>query len=282
MTDLRTEDNATPLRIETNSGVRRLTFENPPVNILSGSLTRLLYKATAEAADDPTCRVLVLQSANPDFFLAHFDVQLLIDTVPAPDAPAKPAPTEVNGFHKMCELLRTMPKPTIAMIDGRVGGGGAEVAASCDMRFGSPRMVMNQMEVPLGILPGGSGTQRMPRLIGRGRAMEVILGGIDVDAETAAEWGWLNRVLPVDELEDFVDAFAHRLASFPPKALANAKAAVLAATPDPTPGLIIEGQLFDDLMASDDATVRMKNFIERGGQQPEAELRMGDFATELG
>ncbi len=268
---------AAPLRVENDRGVRRLILDNPPVNIIDGTLIRELFKAVAVAAEDPTCRVLVLQSANPDFFLAHFDVQSLLDSPPQID----PSATELNGFHRMCETLRTMPKPTIAMIDGRVGGGGGEIAASCDMRFGSPRTILNQMEVPLGILPGGSGTQRLPRLIGRGRAMEVVLGGVDIDAQTATDWGWLNRVIPADQLENFVDQLAVRIASFPADAVAKAKAAVLAASPDPTPGLRVEAQLFGELVTSDDAVTRMRHFMERGGQQPEAELRMGDFATEL-
>ncbi len=266
------------LHIDTDdAGVRRLIVDHPPVNVLGSQLTRELYKAAAMAADDPAVRVVVLQSAHPDFFLAHFDVQVLIDLPPV----EKPV-EELNGFHRLCEVLRTMPKPTIAMIDGRVGGGGAEVAASCDMRFGSPRTVLNQMEVPLGLLPGGSGTQRIPRLVGRGRAMEIILGAIDVDAELLNEWGWLNRVLPTNELGPFVEAFAARMASFPADALAKAKAAVLASQPDPTSGLLVEGQLFQELVASPDAKARMTAFIDRGGQQPEAEVRMGDFATELG
>ena len=109
-----------------------------------------------------------------------------------------------------------MPKATIAEINGRVGGGGSELASSCDMRFGAiGRTIVNQMEVPLGIIPGGTGTQRLPRLVGRGRAMEIILGGVDIDAVTAERWGYLNRALPPDELRPFVDSLAHRIARFP-------------------------------------------------------------------
>ena len=105
-----------------------------------------------------------------------------------------------------------MPKATIAVIEGRVGGGGSELALSCDMRFAGPTAVFNQPEVALGIIPGGSGTVRLPRLIGRSRALEAILGCDDIDAATAERWGWVNRVLPTDELATFVDrlAGAHR------------------------------------------------------------------------
>ena len=107
----------------------------------------------------------------------------------------------------------------MAKIAGRVGGGGAELSASLDMRFGAiGRTVVNQMEVALGILPGGTGTQRLPRLVGRGRALEMVLGCDDVDAVTAERWGYLNRALPPDELDPFVDRLARRIASFPSEA----------------------------------------------------------------
>ena len=114
-----------------------------------------------------------------------------------------------------------MGTATIVKVAGRVGGGGAELAASCDMRFGVlGRTMVNQMEVPIGILPGGSGTQRLPRLVGRGRAMEFVLGGIDVDADTVERWGWLNRAFATrSELDTYVDDLARRIASFPPDAV---------------------------------------------------------------
>src|SRR6202035_4416668 len=127
---------------------------------------------------------------------------------------------DANAWHVMCERFRTMDKVTIAQIEGRVGGGGAEISASFDMRFGAVgRTIINQMEVPVGILPGGTGTQRLPRLLGRGRALEVILGGVDLDAETAERWGWLNRALPPAEVGPFVGALARRIAGFPPQAV---------------------------------------------------------------
>src|SRR5690606_38585308 len=113
------------------------------------------------------------------------------------------------------------------VLEGRTGGGGSELALSCDMRFASPQAILNQPEVALGLLPAGSGSQRLPRLIGRSRALEVILGCDDIDARTAESWGWINRVLPDDQLWPFVTRLAQRMASFPADALAAAKAAVL-------------------------------------------------------
>ena len=176
-----------------------------------------------------------------------------------------------------------MPVPSICEIAGRVGGGGGELAASCDMRFGAlDRTVLCQMEVPLGILPGGTGTQRLPALVGRGRAMEIVLGGDDIDAATLADWGWLNRALTADELRPHVTALAARLAAMPPEAVSRAKAAVLAASADPTPGLIEEAFLFQQTLRTDAAQTRMRNFLERGGQTPEGEGRVGALGLELG
>jgi enoyl-CoA hydratase/carnithine racemase len=161
------------------------TINAPPVNVMTIPLLIDLMKLAEEVEADDGVGVLVLQSADPEFFIAHFDVEAILRFPTETEALRS---QELSGFHKMCETFRTMPKATIAKINGRVGGGGAELAASFDMRFGVlGRTVINQMEVPLGILPGGTGTQRLPWLVGRGRALEMILGGIDVDAETAVQ-----------------------------------------------------------------------------------------------
>src|SRR5262249_56319754 len=166
---------------------------------------------------DPKLTVVVMKSADPDFFLAHFDVGAIL-TFPT-DGEAQRDP-ELNIYHAMCERFRTMDKVTIAQIEGRVGGGGSELVASFDMRFGvRGKTKVNQMEVPLGILPGGTGTQRLPRLVGRGRAMEVILGAEDLDAETAERWGYLNRIFTAGEIGPFVGALARRIATFPVEAV---------------------------------------------------------------
>ena len=198
------------------------------------------------------------------------------------DAPARRA-DRVGRFHGMCERFRTMPKATICEIAGRIGGGGAELAANFDMRFGAlDAMVLNQMEVPLGILPGGSGTQRIPELVGRGRAMEIVLGGADIDAATAERWGWLNRALPIDELGEFVDALARRVADWPVEAVQLAKRSVLnAATMQRDDGLIEEQFLFQQLMRTPEAQQRMRSFLSLGGQTAEGESRVADLVAEL-
>ena len=182
----------------------------------------------------------------------------------------------------MCERVRTMDKVTIAQIEGRVGGGGSEFSASMDMRFGViGKTKINQMEVPLGILPGGTGTQRLPRLVGRGRAMEIVLGGDDLDAETAERWGYLNRIFAADAIDDWVMSLARRIASFPVEAVRLAKESVNAAEMPLGDGLVEEAYLFQRLLR-DGAQTNMRRFMELGGQTREGEMRVGELNAELG
>jgi enoyl-CoA hydratase/carnithine racemase len=268
------------LRVDVTDGVGVVTIAAPPINVMTIPLYLELATVTAELEADDDVRVVVLRSDDPDFFIAHFDVSAILQF--PTDGPAQ-RETAPNAFHQMCERLRTMPKATIAEINGRVGGGGSELASSCDMRFGAlGRTVVNQMEVPLGIIPGGTGTQRLPRLVGRGRAMEIVLGGVDIDAETAERWGYLNRALPPAELRPFVDALAKRIAGFPPGAVARAKRSILNAEELPlAEGLVEEAFLFQETLRDPRAQSAMRRFLDVGGQTREPELRMGELATGL-
>jgi enoyl-CoA hydratase/carnithine racemase len=256
-----------------------VTVHNPPINLITLPLYLELMALSKELAADPDLTVVVMKSADPDFFLAHFDVEAIL-MFPT-DTPAERS-EQLNDFHAMCERFRTMDKVTIAQIEGRVGGGGNELAASFDMRFGvRNRTLINQMEVPLGILPGGSGTQRLPRLVGRGRALEIILGAEDLDAETAERWGYLNRIFPAGEIDGFVRRLAERIASFPVEAVRLAKEATDAHAPDPTDGLVEEAYLFQRLLRTADAPERMQRFLASGGQTREGELRVNELSAEL-
>ncbi|MGB3736900.1 MAG: enoyl-CoA hydratase/isomerase family protein [Ilumatobacter sp.] len=257
-------------------GVVVVTIGHPPVNLMTVAMFRELATEFERLAADDTVRAVIIRSSDPEWFIAHFDVEAILG-FPA----EQPAATELNNFHVMCETLRTMPKPTIAEIDGRVGGGGSELALSCDMRFASPSAIFNQPEVALGILPGGSGTVRLPRLVGRGRALEAILGCDDIDAATAERWGWVNRVMPADELTSFVDRLARRIASFPAHAVAAAKASVVAADGTLTDDLLAEGTAFNMTLGGDGTQEAMQRFIDLGGQTPEGERRLGELAGEL-
>jgi enoyl-CoA hydratase/carnithine racemase len=266
------------IRTERLGKIMVATVDSPPINLITLELFGELSRLSEEIAADADALVLVLRSANPDFFLAHFDVEAII-AFPT----GKPASREEagrNAYHAMCERFRTMNKATIAQIEGRVGGGGSELAMSFDMRFGvRGRSIVNQMEVPLGILPGGTGTQRMPRLIGRHRALETILGGIDLDADTAERWGYLNRVFEPGEIGPYVDRLAARIASFPPDAVRLAKEAVNAADRPLSDGLQEESYLFQRLLRTDDAKHNMQRFLELGGQKREGELEVEELSA---
>lgn len=266
------------LEHHTQAGVATVSIDHPPVNLMDLELFVELAATAGRLAADPDVRVVVLRSANPDFFIAHFDVEAILEF-----PTDRPPSDELNPFHVMCETLRTMPKATIAVVEGRVGGGGSELALSCDMRFAAlDRAVFNQPEVALGIIPGGSGTVRLSRLVGRGRALEAVLGCDDVDAATAAQWGWVNRALPPDELWPFVDRLAARIATFPPHAVAAAKASVLRAEHAVHEHLLAEAGAFNETLGEPSARRAMRRFLAQGGQTREGELRLGELAGEIG
>ena len=268
------------LNVEILGRVARVTIDNPPINIMTRALYVELLKLSEELQQDPNISVVVLKSADPDFFIAHFDVELILQFPVEGEARRE---EELNPFHLMCERFRTMDKVVIAQIEGRVGGGGSELAASLDMRFGvRGKTIVNQMEVPLGILPGGTGTQRLPRLVGRGRAMEIILGGDDIDAETAERWGYLNRIFEPDAIEPFVEQLVRRIVSFPIEAVRLAKASVNAAESPLPEGLREEAYLFQRLLRNEESRAAMRRFLEIGGQTRAGESRVGELNAEIG
>ena len=268
------------LTVAVDKRVVTVTVDNPPINLITPKLYRELSTLANELRRDPEPTVVVMRSANPDFFLAHFDVSAIL-RFPTEQEPQRSA--EINEYHLMCERFRTMDKVTIAQIEGRVGGGGSELASGFDMRFGvRGKTIINQMEVPLGILPGGTGTQRLPRLVGRARAMEIILGGDDLDAETAERWGYLNRVFEAADIGPFVAGLARRIASFPAEAVRYAKEAINSADKPLQDGLSDESYLFARTLRTEGAQRNMRKFLEIGGQTPEGELRMGELCAQLG
>ncbi len=268
------------LSVTVLDGVATVLIDNPPINLMTSGLFRSLAKVSVDLSKDDEVRVVVLRSANPEFFIAHFDVTAILEFPTNGEAVEEP---ELGGFDRMCEAYRTMGKVTIAELRGRVGGGGAELSSACDMRFGDLETFQwNQMEVPLGILPGGGGTQRIPRLVGIGRAMEVVLGADDVDAETAERWGFLNRAMSGDSLSAYVDALATRIASFPPAAVREAKRAVNASVERSLDeGLKYESYLFQVLLRDVDAQPSMRQYLDAGGQTRDVELRIGSVMGEL-
>jgi enoyl-CoA hydratase/carnithine racemase len=258
------------LKIRSKQGVAFVTIDHPPINLFDMALIAEMDRVGRELEADSDVRAVVVHSADPDIFIAHADVELIL-SMPA-EAPEKN--DELGVFQQMVDRFRTMPKATIAVIEGICRGGGSELALSMDMRFAAQgKAVLAQPEVMVGIIPGGSGTQRLPRLMGRARALEVILGGDDFSAEQAERYGYVNRALPPDELWPFVEGLAQRIASFPGEAIARAKAAVAAAEPAVTPGLAEEARLFAECVATPEARGRMRAYMDAGGQTREVEVR---------
>ena len=257
-----------------------VTIDNPPVNVITMALLAELEALSAMLKRDPDLTVVVMRSADPDFFLAHFDVAAILER---PTAGTAQRDAQIKPFHSLCERFRTMNKVVIGQIEGRIGGGGSELAANFDMRFGvRGKTRVNQMEVPLGIMPGGTGTQRLPRLIGHGRAMELILSGDDMDAETAERWGYLNRIFAPDAITPYVDNLARRIASFPPTAVRVAKESVNNSEKPWLEGLFEEAYLFEGLLRTEAAQRNMQRFLEIGGQTREGESRMDELCAALG
>jgi enoyl-CoA hydratase/carnithine racemase len=265
-------------KIRRDRGVAFVTIDHPPINLFDLALMQEMNRIGLELESDDSVRVVVFESANPDVFIAHADVTL-IQSLPT-DVP--PKATELSPFHAMVDRFRTMPKVSIARIEGRVRGGGSEFVLSLDMRFGAlGRAILSQPEVAVGIIPGGSGTQRLPRLVGRGRALEIILGCEDIPADLAERYGYINRALPPEKLTPFVERLAYRIASFPAEAIALAKASVNASELPIIEGLLEEAHYFNQSLATQAAQKRMAKFMELGGQTPQAELDFNPLVQKL-
>ena len=260
-------DNFNTLSVSVQNGVATATLDHGELNLIDMAMLLDIDRLGREVEADGEVKVLVLQSANPDFFVAHADLEL-IATLPAEPEPR----TEQLGFiHAVLDRLRTMPKVSIAKIAGRCRGGGSELALACDMRFAAiGTAVFGQPEVGVGIIPGAGGTVRLPRLVGRGRALEIILGCGDISAELAERYGYINRALPANEIDYFVTSLAQRIASFPAEALALAKAS-MDATGTIEEKLNFEERAFLESVHSEPARRRMGAAMAMGMQTPAIE-----------
>lgn len=262
------------IKLSCRDRVVTAAVDNPPLNMLTRELIGDLDRFTTEVAADPHPLVVVLKSSDPDIFITHNEFANLYAMQPA-EVPTSSEGVSLNRMHHICERLRTMDKITIAQVEGRAAGGGAAMVMACDMRFGAiGKAVFNTMSVPLGTVPGGGASQYMPRLVGRSRALELILGGFDLDAVTAERWGYLNRALPPDEIEEFVTATAARIASCPADAVRLTKDVVDRSDGPIEDGLREENFRFRQLMASDESRDSIEAFLRLGGQTRDGELRI--------
>ncbi|UQA94423.1 enoyl-CoA hydratase/isomerase family protein [Streptomyces halobius] len=263
----------TTLRTRVADGVLWATFDNPEINLVDPAMVFDLDRLVDEAADDAAVQVIVLDSAHPEFFLAHWDLTAVGEALPH-DLPPLP---------QVLQRLAALPKVSIAKIAGRARGAGSEIALACDMRFASAeRAILAQPEVSVGLIPGGGGTQRLPALAGRARALEIILGAEDFDAELAERYGWINRALPDAELNAFVDRLARRIASFPPEAVAAAKGMVDPITLPDSNALAEEWRQTKLALARPQTRARLRRLLELGTQtRGPAELDHARFLGKL-
>ena len=211
---------AAPMRvIEETPAYWKVVFDYPPFNILDATMFECLQDLLVRMNTSQTLRIVVFESASPDFYLAHFDLTGKTGNITTVVGPSG-LPVLTDTFVG----LTKSPVVSIAKIRGCVRGGSSEFVLACDMRFASRENTrLGQPEVGVGVHPGGGGTERLPPLVGRGRALEIILGANDFDGDTAERYGYVNRAVPDAELDSFVDALARRIASFDRGAIAAAK-----------------------------------------------------------
>lgn len=211
---------AAPVRvIEETPTYWRVVFENPPFNMMDDTIFEGLQDLLARMDASPSLRVVVFESANPEFYLAHFDLTGKIGNITTAVGPSG-LPILMDTFVR----LTKSPVVSIAKIRGCVRGASSEFVLACDMRFASRENTrLGQPEVGVGVNPGGGATERLPQLVGRGRALEIILGANDFDGDTAERYGYVNRAFADAELDAFVDALARRIASFDRGPIAAAK-----------------------------------------------------------
>lgn len=258
----------TTLRVAVDAGVARITLDNPPVNVLSGTMIRELHDVLGALEDDDSVRVIVFSSADPEFFLAHVDIHIL-DEMDDLQAIADRNP-DANLFQGVGELLRHQPQVTIVKLAGTARAGGAEFVAAADMTFAARETAgIGQSEVLMGIVPGGGGTQYLRERVGRNRALELLLTGDLVDADTAAAYGWINRAVPAAELDAFVDQVAERIAALSPRLIAAAKR--LVPPTDLSDGLRAENDAWSELVSGDLPARLMAGALEHGAQTPAGE-----------
>jgi enoyl-CoA hydratase/carnithine racemase len=253
------------LRVIPDDGVARVTVDNPPVNVLDVAVMTELRHLLTALASDGAVKVIVFDSADPDFFLAH------VDMTATPEALAglmADLPEGVNVFQAVGEQLRHQPQVTIVKLAGKARGGGAEFVVAADLAFAAiGRAGIGQVEALMGIVPGGGATQYLAERIGRNRALEVVLGGDLFDAETAERYGWVNRAVPADQLDEFVDRLARDIAALPDGVVAAAKRAI--GPSDLTEGLVRENDAWAGLVFRP-ATARLMGAALTGGAQTRA------------
>lgn len=257
-------ESAAPLRVtEITPAYWRIAFDYPPFNVADGTMFQALQGLLARMDADSMLRVVVFESANRDFYLSHFDLTGKLGNVMTAVGPSG-LPILEDTFVR----LTKSPVVSIAKIRGCVRGACSEFVLACDMRFASRENTrLGQPEVGVGLHPGGGGTERLPHLVGRGRALEIILGADDFDGDTAERYGYINRALPDAELDDFADTLARRIASFDRRAVAAAKRLVNQVSLPSADRLLDALNSFQAALTWTEAQQRIEALLKRGLQR---------------
>jgi len=256
-------------------GVLGVVIDAPPMNLIGPELVRDLVSLIGALESDPDTRVVVLESADPEYFVPHVDLTKVAEYTAEAAKAGGPGDASLGMlWHKLSEV----PVVTIAKVRGRARGAGSELALACDMRFAARETaVFGQIEAGVGAAPGAGGVQHLARLLGRGRAMEVILGADDFDAEVAERYGWINRALPDAELDAFVARLARRIASFPAGAVRETKRVLNELTLPGADAVRADARRFRQLVASEAAQARTAALFAQGLQtRGPLELNLGD------
>src|SRR5215475_3191531 len=258
----------------------RVTFDNPPLNIFGPETIPQLNAIITALEMDEHVKVVVFDSAVEGFFLTHYDfLARLEDTTRIP-----PGPTGLQPLPDMFVRLSRAPVVSIASIRGRATGVGSELALACDMRFASrEKAVLSQFEVGAGVVPGGGPMARLPRLMGRGRALEVLLGADDIPGDLAELYGYVNRSFPDAELDAFVEALATRIASFDKRAISETKRFADVASLPPDFEIAPEWDVCFASIMRPAAQAKIKRLMELGFHKPgDVEERLGYYVGQLG
>jgi len=258
---------------EDRQGIAVVSFNHPPINLVDRAMVIDLLHLAKELEADSQTKVVIFRSDNPEFFLAHYDLGSQLDAPSMALPPGMPSP--LSGLFSRFSRL---PQVTIGELRGRARGAGSEFLLALDMRFAAHETaVLGQPEIGVGLLPGAGGTVRLTQMLGRGRALEVCLGGEDFDANTAERYGWINRALPSEQLSEFCDALAQRIASFPASGIANIKAIVERVSSADEAALVEESQRFVADMQAQETVDRVRWMLSQGGQtQGVMELELGE------
>ncbi|RRN63995.1 enoyl-CoA hydratase/isomerase family protein [Caulobacter sp. 602-1] len=258
-------------------GVWRITFDNPPINMLAPEGIIALQRVVTEIEADPQAKVMIFQSADPDFFIAHFD------TARAADLPRTAGPSGHSPWIDVVVRMARSPVVSIAKIRGRTRGVGSEFVLACDMRFASRQSaILGNPEVGVGLPPGGGALEWLPRLAGRSRALEIVLSGDDFDADLAERYGWINRALDDDALDEFVDALAGRLATFDRQTLGDLKAQVNRVGVPTGDELESSNRMFFDALRHPDTQARRARLGRFDyGRRSDFELNFGRYLRGL-